>query len=522
MSGKNEIVSYKWPIQNIAQTLKEELSLRSPKFVNPDDPDKAKWRLILTRPREGDKNGISLYLQSIEHYYAFCSPMLKVKLSIIQPVEGTVIKRIKIIFDVHEKQLYGFENFISLKELDSYNFTIKCEIEEVNEDFVNSKLLFKHDDSCDINLLFEGECYPVHKFVIAASSLHFRKLFGLPELTSDVEINDLEHDVFLDLLNYMYNGEISSLERDDKEIINLFEASAKYKICNLMRICKEVLIANLTIENVIPTLLASRVQFESNIYVPVFDDVLGELTDDSKLFIRNNFEAVMKLDLCKELLEKEPRLLIDVLGEILINKDLNCEQKISAEKGVHASLPFSWKNFKRFVNSDRFSDVEIYVEDQKYYAHKVFLAGNSPVFDRMLSLPMKETLTGIVEIEDLKSEVFEEMLRFIYTNEFDAKDDDLLKEMLVAADKYEIDDLKSNCEDILAERLSVENVVDVLKLAEDHNAASLKKIGIDFIIGNDTTCSNFLHIKTCHMRHLASIHPHILLDMVHQVYKNSS
>ncbi|XP_033227370.1 TD and POZ domain-containing protein 4-like [Belonocnema kinseyi] len=84
-----------------------------------------------------------------------------------------------------------------------------------------------------------------------------------------------------------------------------------------------------------------------------------------------------------------------------------------------------------------------------------FMSGNSPVFDRMLSLPMKETLTGIVEIEDLKSEVFEEMLRFIYTNEFDAEGDYHLKEMMVAADKYEIDDLKSKCEDILAERLSV-------------------------------------------------------------------
>ncbi len=80
----------------------------------------------------------------------------------------------------------------------------------------------------------------------------------------------------------------------------------------------------------------------------------------------------------------------------------------------------------------------------------------------------------------MDQEVVTEMLRFIYTD----KAPNLQKmsdELLAAADKYALERLKVLCEESLCASLTVDNVSDVLALADLHSADQLKMHAIDFI-----------------------------------------
>ena len=520
MSEREELVHYSWPIENAPQRLKDKISLRSSKFSNSKNC-KIEWCLILTNITQANKNYTSVYIQSINHDYIFCSPILRVTFSMIYFSQGKILSRIKTIFDLKKKQLYGFDEFINPDKLMFDDFTIECKIQEVKEDFKNSKLLLNHYNSIDLCIMLNKQKYMGHQIVLAASSLHFRKMFGRRRKTFDViEIKDMNYDICCALIKYMYKGEVSLLKEGDQEILSLFEASAKYKIFNLMRIYKEVLVTNLKVENVISTLLVCKIKFESDEYLRVYNEIIEELIHQCIDFIKNNFEVIMKRNLCKKLLDEEPRFLIDVLIAVFkYLKSPNDAKKDLIKKKEHVCLPTRHKEFERFINNESFSDIEIHVEHQKYLAHKVLLAGKSPVFDRMLSHTMKETITGVIEIEDLKPEVFQEVLHFLYTNELMPKDN-LVQEILIAADRYEIDDLIRRCEDFLIEKLTVENVISLLQFSDDHNAARLMKVCFDFITDlgspyfSDVSAGEF---KDNSLTDLAISHSYLLYKMLEQV-----
>ena len=49
-------------------------------------------------------------------------------------------------------------------------------------------------------------------------------------------------------------------------------------------------------------------------------------------------------------------------------------------------------------------------------------------------------------------------------------------ELVVAADKYVIDDLKSICEEKLLTQVSAENCIDLLKLSDAHSLKQLEQV----------------------------------------------
>lgn len=112
----------------------------------------------------------------------------------------------------------------------------------------------------------------------------------------------------------------------------------------------------------------------------------------------------------------------------------------------------------------------------------------TPVFDRVFSHKMKETILGVVEIKEVDPLVFQELLRFVYTNDFDAKNK-LTEELLIIADRYKIDDLKRKCENILLKKLTIENVTRIIMLVDNYFANSLKMASIHFFIVY-TRCSD--------------------------------
>uniref|UniRef100_A0A803NAY5 BTB domain-containing protein n=1 Tax=Chenopodium quinoa TaxID=63459 RepID=A0A803NAY5_CHEQI len=87
----------------------------------------------------------------------------------------------------------------------------------------------------------------------------------------------------------------------------------------------------------------------------------------------------------------------------------------------------------------------------------------------------------IIQIPNIRLEIFELMMRFIYTGSLDIKPD-IAKDLLRAADQYLLEGLKRLCEYTIAQDISLENVSSMYELSEAFHAVSLRQASILFIL----------------------------------------
>lgn len=137
-----------------------------------------------------------------------------------------------------------------------------------------------------------------------------------------------------------------------------------------------------------------------------------------------------------------------------------------------------------FLDSGKFSDFTIVVGDSKIPVHKNILSAHSPIFEAMFNHNnTKEAQEHKMEVTDVFPNVMKNFLLFIYTGQ-KPKKVCFSTELLAVANKYQVDDLKSFCEDCLSENISVENAVNYLQIADLHSANTLKARCLTFITSN--------------------------------------
>ena len=83
-----------------------------------------------------------------------------------------------------------------------------------------------------------------------------------------------------------------------------------------------------------------------------------------------------------------------------------------------------------------------------------------------------------IEIENMEPAVFQKMLQFIYTNDCDVGEH--AEELLIAADRYDIKDLKDICEEELETELTVDNKARLLAVSNQCQGKMLQNT-IQFI-----------------------------------------
>lgn len=96
-----------------------------------------------------------------------------------------------------------------------------------------------------------------------------------------------------------------------------------------------------------------------------------------------------------------------------------------------------------------FSDVELRIADQSYPAHKLILSMSSIVFQNKFGA---QDSISYVEVNDVESNTFDKLLRYMYTEEVDNLET-LASEIFVAPTKYEIMSLHEKCRNILEANL---------------------------------------------------------------------
>ena len=131
---------------------------------------------------------------------------------------------------------------------------------------------------------------------------------------------------------------------------------------------------------------------------------------------------------------------------------------------------------------DKYADFVFKVGNVNIPSHRAILAARSPVFAAMFQHDMQENKTNETEIKDVTPAAFRALLQFIYTGHCQVGV--LAEQLLIAANKYDIQELKEICAKELRMQLTVDSAIRFLILSDLHRAAKLKESSISFINRN--------------------------------------
>ena len=159
---------------------------------------------------------------------------------------------------------------------------------------------------------------------------------------------------------------------------------------------------------------------------------------------------------------------------ISVTKDADMKQLSQDNLKEDLGLAFSKK---------KYTDVKIYCGDEVFECHRFMLTARSPVFRAMFEAEMMEKKTQRVDIQDLPPEIFSEMLSFIYTGK-SPNVDNLAEALIEAADKYQVEMLKTICAEKLCNNIEVNNCIKYLLMGDMYQADVLKEFALDFIAKN--------------------------------------
>ena len=138
------------------------------------------------------------------------------------------------------------------------------------------------------------------------------------------------------------------------------------------------------------------------------------------------------------------------------------------------------RDFKGLFLNQVDCDVIMNVKGQEFLAHRNILGARSPVFASTFTNDMKERATGIVNIDDCDPSSFSDFLCFLYCGSTENITLENVFSLFTSADKYDVQDLRSECLEFLKENLSVDSFCDTITLAIQHREKELIELTTDF------------------------------------------
>uniref|UniRef100_A0A1I8PE97 BTB domain-containing protein n=1 Tax=Stomoxys calcitrans TaxID=35570 RepID=A0A1I8PE97_STOCA len=154
-----------------------------------------------------------------------------------------------------------------------------------------------------------------------------------------------------------------------------------------------------------------------------------------------------------------------------------------------STKPIEQEDLSKLLETSQHSDIALVVGEKELRAHKVILSLRSDVFAAMFEhKDMQENMSNRVIIDDLSESTVKEMLHFIYTGK-SPNIQAMAQDLLVAADKYSLKNLKKMCSDELGQHITKDNAISIAILAYQHSDNDLKTRSLEFILENiDDMC----------------------------------
>lgn len=144
------------------------------------------------------------------------------------------------------------------------------------------------------------------------------------------------------------------------------------------------------------------------------------------------------------------------------------------------------QDFTNMLTTGEYSDCKIVTGDgrNELPVHVVVLAARSPVFRAMFEAPMLESSQRIVRITDFDHKTITDLIHYMYTGKA-PNIKETAENLLVAAVKYNVVSLKSECEEVLCKKIfSVPDAVRMLIYSDLHNTQYLQHKVLAFLKDN--------------------------------------
>lgn len=177
--------------------------------------------------------------------------------------------------------------------------------------------LWENTRFTDCSFFVRGQEFKAHKSVLAARSPVFNAMFEheMEESKKNrVEINDVDPDVFKEMMRFVYTGKAPNL---DKMADNLLAAADKYALERLKVMCEEALCSNLSVENVADTLVLADLHSAEQLKAQAIDfinrcSVLRQLgCKDGKNWNSNQATDIMETSGWKSMIQSHPHLVAE-------------------------------------------------------------------------------------------------------------------------------------------------------------------------------------------------------------------
>jgi len=198
---------------------------------------------------------------------------------------------------------------------------------------------------------------------------------------------------------------------------------------------------------------------------------------------------------------------ITIIGESKKSIEYGESESVSSELASNYHHRQLAQDFSSLLISKHQSDIVVKCGEKLFDCHQVILASRSQVFKAMFESNMKEKLTGSVEVKNIDHEVFEDLLKYIYSGEA-PNIEDHPEELLAAADQYQLEKLKEHCEVKVCPKLDVSNCIDLLVLGDLHHASTLKAAALKFV------SKNMNQIESCEWEQKLISNPTLMAEVL--------
>ena len=129
-------------------------------------------------------------------------------------------------------------------------------------------------------------------------------------------------------------------------------------------------------------------------------------------------------------------------------------------------------------------DVTLVVDGQSFPAHRVVLSSCSEYFRAMFTDAMRESSEEKVILKGISAQGFKLVLEYAYTSQL-AITENNCQDILSTASLLQFQDVVDACSHFLQEKMDMENVIDILIIADTYSLANLQKRCYLFV------CQNF-------------------------------
>uniref|UniRef100_A0A1I7T4G9 BTB domain-containing protein n=1 Tax=Caenorhabditis tropicalis TaxID=1561998 RepID=A0A1I7T4G9_9PELO len=226
----------------------------------------------------------------------------------------------------------------------------------------------------------------------------------------------------------------------------------------------------------------------------------------------------------------------DVLFPQIMPRDMiivNVEIDVAVETITTTNEPIQFEpvnteqqlieDYQKLFSQELLTDFTINVNGRIIRTHKAVLAARSPVFNAMLTHhDTDEAKSSVMYINDMDFDVIYEMVYYIYCGRCQKDITDMATALLIAADKYRLEELKSHCEKYLVENINVDNACSLLIIGDLYTAPKLRRRAVQYFLLQFILARPKNVTGTPGWDDILKGHPNLITDIFSQIERQSS